>query len=137
MTSAECCLLTSLLVHMQIVLALSNEQIQDLMLVRLLYHSKRTWLRQQRRQLMSQMSDVEDQSSHPCQHLCVMTDLSKHLKDNSAQNHQLYYRIARVVYRGVGGSDTRCIACVCHHCGCRHCTHPAAVATDSSSALHD
>ena len=99
---------------MQIVLALSDEQVQDLMLVRLLYHSKRTWLRQERRQLLSRMYDVEDQSSHPCQHVCEMTDLSKHLKDNSARNHQLYYRVLRVIYRGVSTDDTACIACVCY-----------------------
>lgn len=97
---------------MQIVLALSEEQVQDLMLLRLLYHSKRSQLRQERRRLVNQMSVVEDQCPHPCQHVVEMTNLSTLLKDNSRENHQLFYRIARVVYRGVGDRKTGCIASV-------------------------
>ena len=86
---------------MQIVLGLSGEQISDLMLVRLLYHSKQSLLRERRRDILSQMSAFEDQRPHPCQHVVKMTQLSTQLKDNSSENHQLYYRVARVLYRGV------------------------------------
>ena len=111
---------------MQIVLALSEEQVQDLMLLRLLYHSKRSQLRQERRQLVNQMSVVEDQCPHPCQHVVEMTNLSTLLKDNSRENHQLFYRIARVVYRGVGDRKTGCIVSVISYIS-GHCTYTALV----------
>ena len=86
---------------LQILLGLSNSQIQDCMLLRQLYRSKRALLSMERRELLNQMTHVEHQLPHPCEHVVVLTDLSTCLKDNSAESHLVHYRVARAFYRGV------------------------------------
>ena len=71
------------------------------MLLRRLYHSKRGLLRIERRELVNQMASAEDEAPHPCEHVVTMSDLSTCLKDNAAENHQILYRVARALYRGV------------------------------------
>ena len=87
--------------HVQILLGVSESQIQDCMLLRQLYHTKRALLSMERRELLNQMTHVEHQLPHPCEHVVVLTDLSTCLKDNSAESHLVHYRVARAFYRGV------------------------------------
>lgn len=88
-------------VNLLILLGLSDSQVQDCMLLRQLYHTKRALLSMERRELLNQMTHVERQLPHPCEHVVVLTDLSTCLKDNSAESHLVHYRLARALYRGV------------------------------------
>jgi len=85
----------------QILLALSDEQIQDIMLLRQLYHNKVALLSMERKELVNQMAMLEQEEQHPAEHVVTVSDLSKCLKDNVDENHQTHYRVARVLYRGV------------------------------------
>ncbi len=86
---------------MQILLALSDEQVQDIMLLRQLYHNKLALLSMERRELVNQMALLEQEEQHPAEHVVTGSDLSKCLKDNVDEKHQTHYRVARVLHRGV------------------------------------
>ena len=86
---------------MQILLAFSDEQIQDIMLLRQLYHNKLALLSMERKELVNQMAMLEQEEQHPAEHVVTVSDISKCLKDNVDENHQTHYRVARVLYRGV------------------------------------
>jgi len=95
--------------YLQILLAFSDNQIADCMLLRRLYYTKQGLLAMKRKELVSQISSTEEQAQHPCEHVVTMSDLATCLKDNSAENHQVHYRVARVLYRGVSHS----CCCLC------------------------
>ncbi|DBA86282.1 hypothetical protein WJX77_007619 [Trebouxia sp. C0004] len=88
-------------VNLLILLALSDEQVQDIMLLRQLYHNKLALLSMERKELVNQMAMLEQEEQHPAEHVVTVSDLSKCLKDNVDENHQTLYRVARVLYRGI------------------------------------
>lgn len=88
-------------VNLLILLALSDEQIQDIMLLRQLYHNKLALLSMERKELVNQMAMLEQEEQHPAEHVVTISDLSKCLKDNVDENHQTHYRVARVLHRGI------------------------------------
>ena len=101
----------SVSLHVQILLALSDNQVQDIMLLRQLYHNKLGLLRLERKELVSQMTSVEEQAPHPCEHVVTMSDMSTCLKENAYENHQTLYRVARVLYRGVSHAGLLTVCC--------------------------
>lgn len=88
-------------VNLLILLTLSDEQVQDIMLLRQLYHNKLALLSMERKELVNQMAMLEQEEQHPAEHVVTGSDLSTCLKDNVDEKHQTHYRVARVLHRGI------------------------------------
>ncbi|DBA72486.1 TPA: hypothetical protein ACH3X2_010251 [Trebouxia sp. C0005] len=87
-------------INLLILLALSDDQVQDIMLLRQLYHNKLALLSMERKELVNQMAMLEQEEQHPAEHVVTVSDLSKCLKDNVDEKHQTHYRVARVLTEG-------------------------------------
>ena len=92
----------SLPVHLlQGLLALTEDQLRDLMLMRQLYLTKRGLLAMERKALVNQMGSNEGSMPHPSDNITKMADLATCLKENAAEDHHVHRKVARAVYRGV------------------------------------
>jgi len=98
----------SLPVHLlQGLLALTEDQLRDLMLMRQLYLTKRGLLAMERKALVNQMASNEGSMPHPSDNITKMADLATCLKENAAEDHHVHRKVARAVYRGV--RHLRCV----------------------------
>ncbi len=89
-------------VHLlQGLLALTEDQLRDLMLMRQLYLTKRGLLAMERKALVNQMASNEGSMPHPSDNITKMADLATCLKENAAEDHHVHRKVARAVYRGV------------------------------------
>ena len=95
-----CSTVTNVLV-LQSLLALSEPQVHDLMLMRQLYLTKRGLLVMERKALVNQMAAGEGAMPHPSDNITRMADLTTCLKENAAEDHHVHRKIARAVFRGV------------------------------------
>ena len=77
---------------------MSEAQLQDIMLLRKLFLTKRYLLRAKRNQLMVITSEPH---LHPSENVSRMTDLAEQLKDNAAEDQRLLYQMSRAFYCGV------------------------------------
>lgn len=86
---------------LQGLLALTDDQLRDLMLMRQLYLTKRGLLAMERKALVNQMGSNEGSMPHPSDNITKMADLATCLKENAAEDHHVHRKVARAVYRGV------------------------------------
>ncbi|DBB14882.1 TPA: hypothetical protein ACH3X3_004483 [Trebouxia sp. C0006] len=95
-------------------LALTDDQLRDLMLMRQLYLTKRGLLAMERKALVNQMGSNEGSMPHPSDNITKMADLATCLKENAAEDHHVHRKVARAVYRGV--LTTKQLAEMMVHC---------------------
>ncbi|DBA66859.1 TPA: hypothetical protein ACH3X2_001993 [Trebouxia sp. C0005] len=95
-------------------LALTEDQLRDLMLMRQLYLTKRGLLAMERKALVNQMGSNEGSMPHPSDNITKMADLATCLKENAAEDHHVHRKVARAVYRGV--LTTKQLAEMMVHC---------------------
>ncbi|KAL3135585.1 hypothetical protein ABBQ38_006065 [Trebouxia sp. C0009 RCD-2024] len=95
-------------------LALTGNQVQDLMLMRQLYLTKRGLLVMECKALVNQMASSDGTMPHPSDNITRMADLATCLKENAAEEHHVYRKIVRAVYRGV--LTTKQLAEMMVHC---------------------
>ena len=86
---------------MQALLALSNDQKRDLMVMRALYLTKRGLLGLERKALVQQMAPRVEEMPHPTDNITRLSDLATCLKENAAEDHHVHRKVARAVFRGV------------------------------------
>lgn len=86
-------------------LNLSDCQCVDLMYLRRLNLTQRCALSMERKALMSQMAQCEaqalTQNAKRSENLYSVADLAACLQKNTAEDRQVYYQLARALYRGV------------------------------------
>ncbi|DBB01931.1 hypothetical protein WJX77_006316 [Trebouxia sp. C0004] len=95
-------------------LALTEDQLRDLILMRQLYLTKRGLLAMERKALVNQMGSNEGSMPHPSDNISKMADLATCLKENAAEDHHVHRKVARAVYRGV--LTTKQLAEMMVHC---------------------
>ena len=86
---------------MQRLLAFSEEQMQDLMLLRRLYVTRRGLHAMERRALISQTPVSQNQIPLPCDNLTQLSGLASQLKKNAENDYRVYHRVACAARRGV------------------------------------
>ena len=79
-------------------LDLSDAQLEDLMLLRQLYVTRRHLLSVQRVELMA---DAQEKMPHPADIVPRMSVLATHLQKNASEDHNLLYNMSRAFYCGV------------------------------------
>jgi len=82
----------------QRLLNLSDDQLQDMMLLRRLYLARRHLLAVKRSEVMA---STQEQMPHPIENVTRMSDLAGQLKDNASEDHHLLYNMSRAFYCGV------------------------------------
>ena len=85
----------------QNLLGLTEDQVQDLMLMRQLYLTKRGLLVMERKALVDQMASGDGGMPHPSDNITRMADLATCLKENAAEDHHVHRKVARAAFRGV------------------------------------
>ena len=103
-----------LMLKLQSLLALTEDQVQDLMLMRQLYLTKRGLLAMERKALVDQMGSGDGAMPHPSDNITKMADLATCLKENAAEDHYVHRRVARAAFRGVraqAGTSLLCMTC--------------------------
>lgn len=89
-----------------VVLNLSESQVQDLLFIRRLNLTKRCVLSAERTALMQRMAASEAEAlENRCDHLQTVSLLTAQLQQNTAEDRQVYYKLARALYRGVLSSQ--------------------------------
>ena len=94
-------MLKRILLNLQRLLAFSDEQMQDLMLLRRLYVTRRGVHAMERRALISQTPVSQNQIPLPCDNLTQLSDLASQLKKNAENDYRVYHRVACAARRGV------------------------------------
>ena len=85
----------------QAIWKLTDKQTQDLLHARRLLVTRRCVLSTERRIITNQLADNDANTSHPLDSIVTIEHLTAALRRNAAENHELYYRVARGVYCGV------------------------------------
>lgn len=83
---------------MQGLLDLSDAQLEDLMLLRQLYVTRRHLLSVKRLELMA---GAQEKMPHPVDSVTRMSELATHLQKNASEDHNLLYNMSRAFYCGV------------------------------------
>jgi hypothetical protein len=83
---------------MQGLLDLSDAQLEDLMLLRQLYGTRRHLLNVKRLELMA---GAQEKMAHPVDSVTRMSELATHLQKNASEDHNLLYNMSRAFYCGV------------------------------------
>jgi len=90
---------------MQMVLNLSQAQVQDLLFLRRLNLTRRCTLSTERKVLMHQMAASEDEAlDNRSDNLQAVSLMATQLQQNAAEDRQVYYKLAKALYRGVSAS---------------------------------
>lgn len=79
-------------------LDLSDVQLEDLMLLRQLYVTRRYLLSVKRLELMA---GAQEKTPHPVDSVTRMSELATHLQQNASEDHNLLYNMSRAFYCGV------------------------------------
>jgi hypothetical protein len=79
-------------------LDLSDAQLEDLMLLRQLYVTRRHLLNVKRLELMV---GAQEKMPHPVDSVTKMSELATHLQKNASEDHNLLYNMSRAFYCGV------------------------------------
>lgn len=87
---------------MQRLLDLSEDQLQDMMLMRTLYITKRHLLSVRREELVAR---TRERMPHPIENVTRMSDLASQLKENASEDHQLLYMMSRAFFCGVSAGS--------------------------------
>lgn len=85
-------------IHLLGLLDLSDGQLEDLMLLRQLYVTRRHLLSVQRVELMA---GAQEKMPHPADIVPRMSVLATHLQKNASEDHNLLYNMSRAFYCGV------------------------------------
>jgi len=88
---------------MQMVLNLSQAQVQDLLFLRRLNLTRRCTLSTERKALLHQMA-ASEALDHRSDNLQAVSLMATQLQKNAAEDRQVYYKLARALYRGVSAS---------------------------------
>ena len=80
---------------------LSDDQTKDLLFLRRLFLTRRCVLSMARKALISQLADTDSQVLNPTENILTVEHLTKTLRENAAEDHELYYKVARAMFRGV------------------------------------
>lgn len=103
----------------QVVLDLSDSQVQDLLFIRRLNLTKRCVLSAERTALMRRMAASEAEAlDNRSDHLQTVSLLAAQLQQNTAEDRQVYYKLAKALYRGV------CTQICLHTFNCKHAHAP-------------
>lgn len=87
------------------VLNLSQAQVQDLLFLRRLNLTRRCTLSTERKALLHQMAASEAEAlNHRSDNLQAVSLMAAQLQQNAAEDRQVYYKLARALYRGVSAS---------------------------------
>ncbi len=86
---------------MQRLMGISEEQMQDVMLLRRVYVARRGLHAMERRALVSQAPISHHQIPLPSDNLTQLSDLATQLKKNAADDYRVYHRVACALRRGV------------------------------------
>ncbi|KAL0038850.1 hypothetical protein WJX79_010660 [Trebouxia sp. C0005] len=84
--------------HLLGLLDLSDVQLEDLMLLRQLYVTRRYLLSVKRLELMA---GAQEKTPHPVDSVTRMSELATHLQQNASEDHNLLYNMSRAFYCGV------------------------------------
>lgn len=95
------CCTHATLVSVQRLLAFSEEQLHDLMLLRRLYVTRRGLHAMERRALVSQAPINHHQIPLPNDNLTQLSGLASQLKKNAEDDYRVYHRVACASRRGV------------------------------------
>ncbi|KAL0024958.1 hypothetical protein WJX77_006344 [Trebouxia sp. C0004] len=79
-------------------LDLSDAQLEDMMLLRQLYVTRRHLLSVKRLELMA---GAQEKMPHPLDSVTRMSELATHLQKNASEDHDLLYNMSRAFYCGV------------------------------------
>ncbi len=79
-------------------LDLSDAQLDDLMLLRQLYVTRRHLLNEKQLELMA---GAQEKMPHPVDSVTRMSELATHLQKNASEDHNLLYNMSRAFYCGV------------------------------------
>ncbi len=79
-------------------LDLCDAQLEDLMLLRQLYVTRRHLLNVQRVELMA---GAQEKMAHPVDSVTRTSELATHLQQNASEDHNLLYNMSRAFYCGV------------------------------------
>ena len=102
MKIADCLICCQPVCPLQVVLNLSESQVQDLLFIRRLNLTKRCVLSAERTALMQRMAASEAEAlDNRCDHLQTVSLLTAQLQQNTAEDRQVYYKLAKALYRGV------------------------------------
>ena len=100
---------TSRVTSVQVMWKLSDGQITDLMHLRQLFLTRRCTLSLERKALMSQLQRVDSQVLNPTDNMAEVADVTNALQQNASEDYQMYYKIARSMYRGVSFCYSLCM----------------------------
>ena len=124
------------LLPLQTLLNLSEEQVQDLMLLRRLFIVKRLLLSTQRARLTARM---QEQSPDLISDALKASSIATQLGNNAAQDRQMFHRFTWGVYCGVGHVCVRTFD-ACHSVSCvlqgMHCLLSIASVTSAITPCH-
>ena len=95
-SSADSC------VVLQQAMAVSEDQIQDLLYLRHLYITKRSVLHAKRQAYLNGTCMGGTEPLHPHADLNHFTDLARVLKDTAMQDCKAYHQLCHAVFKGVG-----------------------------------
>lgn len=84
--------------HLLGLLDLCDAQLEDLMLLRQLYVTRRHLLNVQRVELMA---GAQEKMAHPVDSVTRTSQLATHLQQNASEDHNLLYNMSRAFYCGV------------------------------------
>ncbi len=79
-------------------LDLSDVQLEDLMLLRHLFLTRRHMLKMKR---LAQMASTDERTSHPIDNVSQTSDLASQLRDNAVEDHDALCIVTRALYCGV------------------------------------
>lgn len=82
-------------------LELSSAQIEDLLFLRRLFLTRRCVLSVERKNLTRQLAVSDHDVLNPSENMPAVDHLTDRLKDNAAEEHELFYKVARAIFRGV------------------------------------
>lgn len=80
---------------------LSEDQAKDLFFLRRLFLTRRCVLSMDRKALISQLAASDTEVLNPTENITTVEHLTATLKQNAAEDHELYYKVARAMFRGV------------------------------------
>lgn len=86
---------------LQNLVALSQEQIQDFLLLRRLYLTKRSLLAVEREALVSDLHKASMHELNSTESFAKMVDVSAKLRQNAAEDYLAYIKVACAARRGV------------------------------------
>ena len=92
---------TGLCVMLQNLIGLTNEQTHDMVSIRRLYMTKRASLDKQRKAVVRQMGESEQQGCHPSDSFVALSLLAEQAKDITAKDFKVYCTVVSGLYQGV------------------------------------